>query len=63
MDETEGQSELRLMRAQLESLAKREKEQLELFEKIAGELRDMRAALVVLAVSAVLGLLIYAIRG
>jgi hypothetical protein len=61
-DRTPEESELRLIRAQLESLARQYKRQVEIFEKISTEVRDIRGVMVVMLIIFLLTLLIYALR-
>ena len=61
-DRTPEESELRLIRAQLESLARQHKRQVEVFEKIYKEVRDIRGVMVVMLIVFLLALLIFALR-
>lgn len=63
MDEqTTEENEVRLIRAQLESLARQQKRQVEIFEKISTEIRDIRGVMVLMLILLLLALLIYALR-
>ena len=55
-------NELHLIRSQMESLAKQRKSQLEVFEKISGDLRDIRVAMVFIVIISLLALVLYAFR-
>ena len=55
-------NELHLIRSQMESLAKQQKSQLEVFEKISGDLRDIRVAMVFIVIISLLALVLYAFR-
>ncbi len=56
------ENEMRLIRAQLESLAKQQKRQIEVFEKISGELKEIRAAVVIMLLIFVFALMILVYR-
>lgn len=51
--------ELRLIRAQLESLARQRKQQLDIFKKATDDIREIRAAVVIMVLIFLLALMVY----
>ncbi len=54
--------ELHLLRKQVESLAKQQNRQLEVFEKISNDLKDIQVSVVFMVIIFLLALLVYVFR-
>ncbi len=59
---TAEENEARLIRAQLESIARLQKSQVEVFEKISSDLKEIRVAMVLLVIIFVLALMVFVYR-
>jgi hypothetical protein len=59
---TDKENEVHLLRAQLESLAKQQKRQQEVFEQISADLKDIRVAMVFMVIIFFLALVLYVFR-
>ncbi len=51
--------ELRLIRAQLESLARQQKQQIDIFKKATDDIREIRVAAVIMVIIFLLALMVY----
>ena len=61
-NQTDEENEMRLIRAQMESLARQQKLQLEIFENISGDLKDIRVAAVAMVIIFLLALVLILLR-
>jgi len=59
---TDKENEVHLLRSQLESLAKQQKRQQEVFEQISANLKDIRVAMVFMVIIFFLALALYVFR-